>query len=67
MARPHSSSTQKLRVATRAHVTHGCARAFYHRTEERIQGPSAEDFIGTTTSSAQESYYSTAPMPAWKC
>eukprot|EP01037_Dinobryon_pediforme_P006260 gene6260-6331_t len=44
--------------ATGANIAYGGSRAFYHRLEDRIQIPMAADFIGTPTSTAQESYYS---------
>lgn len=45
--------------ATKARIDFGGAQAFYHRSEDRIQIPNAEDFTGSVTSSAQESFYST--------
>jgi antirestriction protein ArdC len=45
--------------ATGARIDHGGNRAFYHRVEDRIQVPNTADFVGTKTSTAQESFYST--------
>ena len=46
-------------AATQAAITYGGSRAFYQRTEDRIQVPAAEDFTGTPTSTAREAFYST--------
>lgn len=45
--------------ATGANIAHGGGRAFYHRVEDRIQIPDADEFVGSMTSTAQESFYST--------
>ena len=45
--------------ATQARIDFGGAQAFYHRGEDRIQIPNAEDFTGSLTSSPRESFYST--------
>ena len=45
--------------ATGANISYGGSRAFYDRVEDRIQIPNAGDFVGTETSTARESFYST--------
>jgi len=46
-------------AATGAAIHHGGSRAFYRPSTDSIQLPPREAFIGTKTSSAAESYYST--------
>lgn len=46
-------------AATGADISHGGARAFYQRREDRIQMPDIALFTGTETSTPQEAYYST--------
>ncbi|QLF72069.1 DUF1738 domain-containing protein (plasmid) [Peteryoungia desertarenae] len=45
--------------ATGATVCHGGTRAFYRPSDDIIQMPERERFLGTETSSATESYYAT--------
>lgn len=46
-------------AATGAVISHGGDRAYYRPSTDSIQIPCASDFVGTATSTAQESYYST--------
>ena len=46
-------------AATGATIHHGGTRAFYRRTTDEIHLPPRDAFLGTTTSSAAEAYYST--------
>ena len=46
-------------TATGAVIEHGGSRAFYRPSTDRIQLPPREAFIGSPTSTAAESYYST--------
>jgi antirestriction protein ArdC len=50
---------EQVIVATGADISHGGARAFYQRREDRIQMPDIALFTGTETSTPQEAYYST--------
>ena len=45
--------------ATGAVIHHGGSRAFYRPSTDSIQLPVRDDFIGSTSSTAQEAYYST--------
>lgn len=45
--------------ATAADIRHGGERAFYRTSEDFIQMPERERFIGSETSTATESYYAT--------
>lgn len=46
-------------AATGATIRFGGSRAFYSRLDDAITVPEARDFIGTTTSSPRDAYYST--------
>jgi antirestriction protein ArdC len=46
-------------MATGASITHGGARAYYRPSTDSIQLPPRDAFIGSATSTAAESYYST--------
>ena len=46
-------------AATGASIAHGGGRAFYRPSTDSIQLPPREAFIGTSTSTPAESYYST--------
>lgn len=46
-------------TATGASIEHGGTRAYYRPSTDSIQLPPQEAFLGTATSTAQESYYST--------
>lgn len=46
-------------AATGATIQHGGTRAFYRPSTDSIQLPPPEAFVGTTTSSPAEAYYST--------
>jgi antirestriction protein ArdC len=46
-------------VATGARIEHGGSRAFYRPSTDSIHLPPRGSFVGTATSSPQESYYST--------
>lgn len=50
---------EQVVAATGASISHGGARAFYQRSEDRIQMPDIALFTGTETSSPQAAYYST--------
>lgn len=52
-------AVDRLVKATGADIHHGGARAYYRPSTDTIQLPAKTDFTGTTTSSAQEAYYST--------
>lgn len=64
LARPEST-VEPIAVAdafvqaTQARIEHGGSRAYYRPSTDSIQLPLREDFIGTTTSTPQEAYYST--------
>ena len=45
--------------ATGAAIAHGGTRAYYRPSTDTIQLPDRTAFVGTATSTAQESYYST--------
>lgn len=45
--------------ATGAIIHHGGSRAYYRPSTDSIQLPLKSDFLGTSTSTAQEAYYST--------
>jgi antirestriction protein ArdC len=45
--------------ATGATIAHGGTRAYYRPSTDNIQLPDRTSFVGTATSTAQESYYST--------
>ena len=45
--------------ATGAVIDHGGSRAFYRPSTDSIQLPLRDDFIGSSSSTAQEAYYST--------
>jgi len=44
---------------TGANVRHGGASAFYSPASDHVQMPNREDFTGTATSTAEETYYTT--------
>jgi antirestriction protein ArdC len=46
--------------ATGARIAHGGSRAFYRPSTDEIVLPPADAFVGTSTSTATEAYYSTA-------
>jgi antirestriction protein ArdC len=46
-------------IATGAFIAHGGTRAYYRPSTDSIQLPPREAFVGTTTSTAAEAYYST--------
>ena len=45
--------------ATQANIQHGGSRAYYRPSSDSIQLPEPGSFIGTSTSTPQEAYYST--------
>ena len=45
--------------ATGATIQHGGSKAYYRPSTDTIQLPARADFVGTSTSTAQEAYYST--------
>jgi len=53
------ASVDRAIEATGAHIDYGGSRACYHRLTDRISIPDERAFIGTTTSTAQEAFYST--------
>jgi len=52
-------TAERFITATGATVRHGGTRAFYRPSDDTIQMPERERFLGTGTSSATESYYAT--------
>ena len=52
-------AAERFITATSADIRHGGSRAFYRHSEDFIQMPECERFLGTATSSATESYYAT--------
>lgn len=54
-----SASADAFITATGACIAHGGMRAFYRPSTDSIQLPPREAFIGTSTSTAAEAYYST--------
>jgi antirestriction protein ArdC len=52
-------ATEKFVAATNADIRAGGDRAYYNRSEDYIRMPERERFIGTSTSTPTESYYST--------
>lgn len=52
-------AAERFIAATGADIRHGGSRAFYRHTDDYIQMPERERFLGTATSSATESYYAT--------
>ncbi len=55
---PIEQAEEFIRV-TAADIRHGGNRAFYRHSEDFIQMPACDRFIGSATSSATESYYAT--------
>lgn len=62
---PASSPAERIEraehfiAATGADVRHGGTRAFYRHNDDFVQMPDIERFLGSATSTATESYYST--------
>ena len=54
----HTAAEQFI-AATGASISHGGERAYYNRDTDQIRLKTREAFIGSATSSATESYYST--------
>ena len=50
---------ERFIASTNAAIAHGGDRAFYRPSEDRIQMPDRERFVGSKTSSATEAYYAT--------
>ena len=55
-------AAERFIAATGADIRHGGSRAFYRYTDDYIQMPERERFLGTATSSATESYYANRPL-----
>ena len=53
-----SAKEQAIRAAA-ADIRYGGTRAYYDRLTDHIQIPESADFIGSPTSTPQESFYST--------
>jgi antirestriction protein ArdC len=56
---PPIEQAEAFVAKTNASITHGGSRAFYLPSTDSIQLPPREAFVGTATSTAGESYYST--------
>lgn len=54
-----NTTAEQFIAATRASITRGGERAFYNRETDQIRLPPRDSFIGSATSTATESYYST--------
>jgi antirestriction protein ArdC len=54
-----SEAAEQFVAATSAFIRHGGTRGFYRPSDDVIQLPERERFLGTETSSATESYYAT--------
>ncbi|ADZ69035.1 ArdC family protein [Polymorphum gilvum] len=53
------AAAERFITATGAIIRHGGTRAFYRPSDDIIQMPERERFLGTETSTATESYYAT--------
>ena len=59
---PPIEQAEAFVVKTNASITHGGSRAFYRPSTDSIHLPPREAFIGSPSSTAGESYYSTSCM-----
>lgn len=56
----HLSDVENFIVRTKADILYGGEQAYYDRRADRIHLPDRDRFIGSSTSTATEAYYSTA-------